>query len=83
MQQIHTLILDLQPKLEIASFLACTVLRARHWQWLSKTAFAECKLALRFTGRNQEFVAVVDVSKKEAVGLGNMHRLCITELISR
>jgi hypothetical protein len=81
--QILALIQDLRPKMEVASFLACPSLRPRHWRWMSEKAFAQCHLTFKFSGRHNEFVAVIDTSGKEAVGLGNIHRLDIEELINR
>jgi hypothetical protein len=81
--QIFSLLMDLKPKMEVASYLACVALRPRHWRWLSEKAFAHCQMTFRFTGRHSEFVSVIDTSGREAVGLGNIHRLDISELISR
>lgn len=83
LNQIQSQIGDLNPKMELSSYLSAMTLRPRHWKWLGEKVFARCGMSLKFSGRNSEFVSVVDNSAREAVGLGNINRLDISELVNR
>ena len=83
LNQIQVQISDLNPKMELSSYLAAATLRPRHWKFMGEKAFANCGMTLKFSGRNSEFVSVVDNSSKEAIGLGNINRLDINELVKR
>jgi hypothetical protein len=83
LDQIHLQVTDLKPKMELASYLASHALRPRHWKWMAERAFALCHIQLKFSGRSSEFVSVVDISGKELIGLGNINRLNISELVDR
>lgn len=81
--QIQVQMRDLNPKMELSSYLAAATLRPRHWKWMGEKVFAKCGMTLKFSGRNSEFVSVVDNTGKESVGLGNINRLDISELVNR
>lgn len=58
-------------------------LRTRHYKWLSKFVLSHCGLALRFSGHQEELISVLDMAGKEPVGLGNISRLGVNELVYR
>ena len=81
--QISVQINDLKPKVELGSYLSSHTLRARHWKYMAEKVFLACNMQLKFSGRNNEFISVVDIGGKEMVGLGNINRLNISELVDR
>lgn len=81
--QIVVQINDLKPKVELGSYLSSHTLRPRHWKYMAEKVFLACNMQLKFTGRNSEFISVVDIGGKEMVGLGNINRLNISELVDR
>ena len=56
------IIQDVLPKVETAAYLASKHLKSRHWQYLNHFAFKPVKMVLKFSGRQNEFISVVDVS---------------------
>ena len=83
LEQIGSLIDNLYPKIEITSCLSSSSLRPRHWKWLSVNAFYHCGLVFKFSGKDSEFISVVDVARRTPLNLGNMNRIAIAELINR
>jgi hypothetical protein len=87
LDRIDALLRDLQPKIEVSSYLAATSLRSRHWKWLGEKAFKHCGMSFKLTGRNGDVVSVIDnaVSKSAGitVGLGNLKGIEICELLKR
>lgn len=82
---------DLQPKIELVACLSSRTMRPRHWLQLHHTVFNACGLDLRFSGRQSEFISVVDISHQQREGggpggniaLGNINRLPANELFLR
>jgi hypothetical protein len=58
MSQIQILVDELQPIVEVASYLSSTALQARHWRWLRDRAFSQVGLTIRFSGRSSEVYAI-------------------------
>lgn len=80
---IRRLLRETRPKVELVSYLSSKALRPRHWTWIGKNVFRPCKLDIKLSGRQSEFVTVLDVKGREPVGLGNINRLAANEVISR
>lgn len=80
---IDSLIRDTRPKVELVSYFSTKTLRPRHWTWMGKHIFRSCHFDIKLTGRQLEFVTVVDIKGKDPVGLGNINRLAASDVINR
>jgi hypothetical protein len=83
--KIETELRDLLPRIELVACLSFKNMKPRHWLQLHHTAFQLCGLELKFTGRQSEFISVVDLAngKDSVIALGNINRIPASELISR
>lgn len=80
---IDKLIKETRPKVELVSYFSTKTLRPRHWTWMGKNIFRPCHFDIKLTGRQLEFVTVVDTKGKDPVGLGNINRLPAAEVLNR
>jgi hypothetical protein len=84
LEHIGGLIRDLLPKIQLVSFLSSKALRARHWKWLGDYAFSCCGLLLKMSGKQSEYISVMDVqSARDPVSMGSVYRLPFNELVYR
>jgi hypothetical protein len=72
------------PKVELVAYLSSSDIRSRHWLLIGKHVLRYCGLDLKFSGKQSEFVSLLDVTRREEpVGLGNINRLMSKELFTR
>ena len=88
LKQIEGLINDVKPKLEIAVYLSNSCFKMSHWQWLSENVLRYHGLGLKFAGQHSEIVMLMDLNVgqgqgQEPVGLGELHRYQLSDLIYR
>jgi hypothetical protein len=80
---MDTLLKDTLPKVELVSYLSSRAIKPRHWKWLGLHVFRPCSLDIKLTGRQMEFVTVLDIKGRDPVGLGNINRLSAEEVLGR
>jgi len=76
-------ITELKPKVEVVTYLSTACLRPRHWAWLSENVFEHCGLQLKFAGKNNEIISVIDISGRQHVQLGEVSRLNVADIAYR
>lgn len=80
---IHHRVDKLTPKIELVAFLSSKCVRPRHWTYLGYHVLRHCGMDLKLSGKQSEFVSLVDVTGREPVGLGNVNRLLARDLFAR
>jgi hypothetical protein len=80
---IEKKIKKLSPRVELAIYLSSKNVKSRHWQLLATHVLKQCGLEIKLSGRQSEFVALVDITGREPVNLGNVVRLVVKDFFSR
>ncbi|RYH31701.1 hypothetical protein EON65_02070 [archaeon] len=83
LEMIENKIKKLSPRVELVVYLPSKTVKPRHWQLLAAHVFKNCGLEIKLSGRQSEFVALVDVTGREPVNMGNVSRLAVKDFLTR
>lgn len=62
LEPMKVIIEDVMPKMESAAYLSSKHLKGRHWQFLNIHSFLPSEMLLKFSGRQNEFISVIDIA---------------------
>lgn len=74
---------EIIPKVRLVASLSSKVLRSHHWIYLRQKVLLQSGIDIKLSGKNSEFVSLLDISGREPVGLGQVSRVYSRDLFSR